>query len=155
MTIVFNEVSSETSPLTTDLRCSFINLLMVTFLSQKKISCMRWKSHRGTVPRFVGYGTLDHRNGFLIATQTLTSIDLSVESAPQVKIPEGPDPITKTFLLIFSIVENSIIKNFNPWSSIQNFFLLRCNFSQSIKSDRSFTIFFRKTGKFFFDIYSV
>ena len=53
-------------------------------------------------------------------TITLTSIDLSLESAPQVKIPEGPDPITKTFLPIFS--DFSLLRIVLVRSCIQKYF---------------------------------
>ena len=91
MTVVFYQVGSQTSPLTTDLRCSFVNLSRITF-KLKQLRVVRIPGSRGC--------SFEIR---IRVTQTLTSIELSLERAPQVKIPEGPDPMTKTFLPIFSI----------------------------------------------------
>ena len=76
-------------------------------------------------------------------TQTLTSIELSLERAPQVKIPEGPDPMTKTFLPIFSIL--------NIWQSRYYEFQSLCFESKNIFwSDVFFLKLSNLTGRYFF-----
>ena len=79
------------------------------FISEKIIPCMKWESHRGTVPSFVGYGTLDHPNGFFNCDPDLDINRLVSRKCTTSENSRGTGSDNQNFFAHFLNFENSII----------------------------------------------